>query len=248
MPWILMNAIVEFQNITHAYGEQPLFVGLNLELPASETTAIVGSSGSGKSTLLGLINGLLRPDSGQVRVFDAPLPYQALSAFRRRIGYAVQGTGLFPHLDIAGNISVMARLSGWSEAAATDRVRELMSLMALDETLASRFPHELSGGQQQRAGICRALMLKPELLLLDEPFSGVDPLTRADIHKRFAELSGRAVSSTILVTHDMAEALTLASHLVILQQGSVAQSGSLDAILAAPANDHVRALLASANV
>jgi osmoprotectant transport system ATP-binding protein len=243
-----MTAIVEFKDVTHAYGAQPLFAGLTLALPAGATTAIVGSSGSGKSTLLGLINGLLRPDSGQVRVFDSPLPYRDLSAFRRRIGYAVQGTGLFPHLDIAANISLMARLSGWPQAATAERVRELMTLMALDAELVSRFPHELSGGQQQRAGICRALMLKPELLLLDEPFSGVDPLTRADIHARFQELSGRAVSTAVLVTHDMAEALTLASHLVVLQQGSVAQAGSSAAVLAEPANDYVRALLASARV
>ncbi len=243
---IPMNAAVEFQDITHSYADAPVFAGLNLALPAGETTAVVGTSGSGKSTLLGLINGLLIPDQGQVRVFGAPLPYGTLAAFRRRIGYAVQGTGLFPHLTVASNISLMARLTGWSTNETATRVRELMALMALDEQLAERFPHELSGGQQQRAGICRALMLKPELLLLDEPFSGVDPLTRADIHARFQQLSGRAVSTAVLVTHDMSEALLLASHLVVLQQGAVAQAGHRDTVLAAPANDYVQQLLATA--
>ena len=245
---MLMNSIVEFDNITHRYGEQAVFADLDLALPAGTTSAIVGTSGSGKSTLLGLINGLLRPDRGQVRVFGSPVPYAALSDFRRRIGYAVQGTGLFPHLNVTGNVTLMARLAGWTDSAMDSRVRELMGLMALDEELAERFPHELSGGQQQRAGICRALMLKPELLLLDEPFSGVDPLTRADIHTRFQELSGRAVSSVVLVTHDMTEALTLASYLVVLQQGEVAQAGDRDSLLAAPANDYVAQLLASARV
>ena len=243
-----MNWIVEFKNITHRYGEQTVFADLELALPAGETTAIVGTSGSGKSTLLGLINGLLRPDQGQVRVFGAAVPYTALSDFRRRIGYAVQGTGLFPHLRVADNIALMARLEGWAATDTAARVAELMALMALDETLASRFPHELSGGQQQRAGICRAVMLKPELLLLDEPFSGIDPLTRADIHASFQDLSGRAVSSAVLVTHDMAEALTLASHVVVLEEGQVAQAGPCGTVLAQPANDYVAALLASARV
>jgi osmoprotectant transport system ATP-binding protein len=243
-----MTPIVEFDNITHRFGAQQVFTGLNLALPRGETTAVVGTSGSGKSTLLGLINGLLYPGEGQVRVFGAPVPYTSLTGFRHRIGYAVQGTGLFPHLSVADNISLMARLTGWSSTATAARVAELMDLMALDEGLARRFPHELSGGQQQRAGICRAVMLKPELLLLDEPFSGVDPLTRADIHARFQELSGRAVSSAVLVTHDMAEAVALASYLVVLQEGQVAQAGGSDLVLARPANDYVAQLMASARV
>lgn len=243
-----MTPIVEFNNIAHRFGTQQVLGGLNLALPRGETTAVVGTSGSGKSTLLGLINGLLYPSEGQMRVFGAPVPYTTLTEFRRRIGYAVQGTGLFPHLSVADNISLMARLTGWSRTATVSRVAELMDLMALEETLASRFPHELSGGQQQRAGICRAVMLKPELLLLDEPFSGVDPLTRADIHARFQELSGRAVSSAVLVTHDMAEAVALASYLVVLQEGQVAQAGRSDLVLAQPANDYVAQLMASARV
>lgn len=243
-----MPPIIELKSISHRYGDTPVFAGLDLVFPEGETTAVVGASGSGKSTLLGLINGLLRPDQGQVEVFGAPVPYGELSTFRRRIGYAVQGTGLFPHLSVARNIALMARLSGWPEATMSARIAELMALMALDGELANRYPHELSGGQQQRAGICRALMLRPELLLLDEPFSGVDPLTRADIHARFQELSGRAVSSAVLVTHDMAEALLLASHLVVLQQGQVAQAGTRESLLAQPTNEYVRQLLASARV
>ena len=243
-----MTAIVEFGGITHRYGEHTVFADLQLAIPSQQTTAIVGTSGSGKSTLLGLINGLLRPNQGHLRVFGEPIPYSALSDFRRRIGYAVQGTGLFPHLTVAENISLMARLSRWPLDDTATRVADLMALMALDATLADRFPHELSGGQQQRAGICRAVMLKPELLLLDEPFSGIDPLTRADIHASFQDLSGRAVSSAVLVTHDMGEAVALASYLVVLQEGRVAQADSCEAVLARPANDYVAALLATAGV
>ena len=171
-----MNGIVEFQHVTKRYAETIALDNLDLAIRTRAVTAIVGASGSGKSTLLQLINGLILPDIGNVRVFGDPLPSaDRLSKLRRRIGYAVQGTGLFPHLRVADNISLLGKLQKWEPTKIGDRVSELMAFMDLDADLAFRYPHELSGGQQQRVGICRAMFLRPEILLLDEPFSGIDP-------------------------------------------------------------------------
>jgi osmoprotectant transport system ATP-binding protein len=189
-----------------------------------------------------MVNGLLRPDRGQVRVFGAALPEGELSAFRRRIGYAVQGTGLFPHLRIAANIGLLGRLEGWNPERVAERCDELMVLMGLDRALKHRYPHELSGGQQQRAGICRAMLLRPEVLLLDEPFSGVDPLTRAEIHGRFKQLMAIEPATVLLVTHDIQEAVRLAADLVVLAEGSVLQAGPLDRVMDQPGDVRVAKL------
>jgi osmoprotectant transport system ATP-binding protein len=215
---------------------------ISLEIPAAHTTAILGESGSGKTTLLHHINGLLKPDRGTVDVFDQPIDYSRLVELRRRMGYAVQSVGLFPHLRIAENLSLVARLSGWSAQRVRTRSAQLMQSMRLTEDLSDRFPHELSGGQRQRVGICRAMMLNPELLLLDEPFSGVDPVTRIRIHDELLALLKKEPATTVLVTHDVREAIRLASHLVIMGQGRILQQGRVKTVLAQPANDTIRRL------
>jgi len=225
-----MDGIIEFRRLTKTYGQTEVFRDLDLDISPGITTGLVGESGCGKSTLLQLVNGLERPDRGTVHTFGRPVPVSGLAAFRRRIGYAVQGTGLFPHMSVARNIALLGELEGWSDSRIRARTGKLMSLMALDGELMSRYPHELSGGQQQRVGICRAMFLQPDILLLDEPFSGVDPLTRADIHEQFLKLMGAESTTVVLVTHDMAEAVFLADEIVVVREGAIIQQGSVERI------------------
>ena len=220
--------------------------GVDLALPTERTTAIVGPSGCGKTTLMQLVNAVYRPDEGSVRVLGEPVPTSSVETFRRRIGYSVQGAGLFPHLTIAENANLPARIARWDAAATTARRQELFALAGLPDGLEDRYPHQLSGGQQQRVGLCRALMLRPPLLLLDEPFSAIDPVTRADIYHQFERLREHERTSILLVTHDMREALRLAHYLVVMGDGGIVQAGDTDAVAAAPASDFVRTMLAVA--
>jgi len=217
--------------------------GVTLELPDKETTAVVGASGSGKTTLLQLVNAVVAPDAGDVRVFGAAIPREDLVSFRRKIGYSVQGAGLFPHLRNRDNVTLLARLERWDEPRIEARFQDLLEQMGLPVDVASRYPGELSGGQQQRVGLCRALMLEPRLLLLDEPFSAVDPITRAGIYERFEEVRRHAGVSTLLVTHDMREAVRLAGYLVILHAGKVLQAGPTRHVLESPADEYVEKLV-----
>ncbi|MEE4277563.1 MAG: ATP-binding cassette domain-containing protein [Halieaceae bacterium] len=214
--------------MTQAFDSVPVIRDLSLSFPAACVTAVVGASGCGKSTLLKLCNGLHRPSSGVVRVFGKPIDYARLPELRRRMGYAVQGTGLFPHLDARSNIELGARLLSWPPERRAQRVSELAALMRLDEALLERYPHQLSGGQQQRVGLCRAMMLRPEILLLDEPFAAIDPITRVDIHDQLQELIAAEPVTVVLVTHDMREAMKLASHVVVLRDGRVAHQGPVE--------------------
>ncbi len=238
-----MSACVEFLHVSKSFSpERRVLDDVHLALPEGRTTAVVGESGSGKTTLLQLVNAVLRPDAGEVRVFGAPVP-EDLVAHRRSIGYSVQGAGLFPHMSNRDNVVLLARLEGWSEAAMDTRYRALLEEMGLPDDISQRYPRELSGGQQQRVGLCRALMLSPRLLLLDEPFSAVDPITRVGIHEQFQEVQEREGVSTLLVTHDIREALKLAEHLVIVRGGRVEQSDHTKNVVAAPATHYVSALL-----
>ena len=241
----MTTAAVRFAGVTKRYGSAEVLRQVDLELAAERTTAIVGESGSGKSTLLQLINGLVRADAGIVEVLGSDLETVDLLALRRRIGYAVQGSALFPHLDLTANVTLLARLLGWSSERMATRLGHLLELMELAPELAHRYPHELSGGQQQRASLCRAMMLEPPLLLLDEPFSAVDPITRVGIHAHFERLAASEPVTVVLVTHDLREAVKLASDLVILRNGSVAQAGPCDAVVAAPADAWIERLFRS---
>ena len=236
---------VAFRGVGKRFAEWVLR-GVDLALPAGRTSALVGPSGCGKTTALQLVNGVHRPDEGEVAVLGAPVPEANVEAFRRRIGYAVQGAGLFPHLTVAENASLPARLERWSAVAMAERRRELFELAGLGAELDERYPHQISGGQQQRVSLCRALMLRPRMLLLDEPFSAIDPITRMDLYRQFEQLRDHERVTTVLVTHDMREALRLADHLVVMGAGGVVQAGAPDDVRAAPATAFVRALLASA--
>jgi osmoprotectant transport system ATP-binding protein len=233
---------VAFHGVEKRYGDAVVLRELSLTLPAGQTSAIVGPSGGGKSTLLQLINGVLKPSRGRLEVFGAPLP-EDLPTFRRRIGYAVQGSALFPHLTVGDNVTLLARLEGWAPARQRARFEALRELMQLPADVAERYPHTLSGGQQQRVGLCRAMMLSPPLLLLDEPFSALDPLTRDDLQAHFERLAAAEPVTVVLVTHDRREALRLAQHLVVLEAGRVVQAGSPAELAAAPATAFVEELV-----
>lgn len=233
------------ENATKSYARETALRDVSLSLEDNVTTAVVGKSGSGKSTLLQLLNGLVRPTSGTVRVFGEPIDYDRVSGLRRRMGYAVQGTGLFPHMTVADNIALLARLEGWDDARVASRSRELMDQVELPAEYASRYPHELSGGQQQRVGLCRAMVLDPPVFLLDEPFGALDPITRHEIHKEFIRLQRSKARTIVLVTHDLREAVKLAERLVILERGEVLQHDARERVLAAPASEFVADLLSS---
>lgn len=195
--------------------------------------------------MLKLCNGLERPDSGTLTVFGEALDYTALPALRRRMGYAVQGVGLFPHLTARDNITLLARLEGWTVRAIEARLAELIELTHLDADSVDRYPQQLSGGQQQRVGLCRAMMLRPRMLLLDEPFAAVDPVTRLDIHEQLLAMHAREPTTVILVTHDMAEALRLAQDIVVMDKGRVIQRCDSEQLLARAGADQPERLLLS---
>lgn len=178
-----------------------------------------------------------------MELFGEKIDYDDLPALRKKMGYAVQGAGLFPHMSVYENITVMAKLSDWSDDEIKARANYVIDLVDLHKEYLDRFPHKLSGGQQQRVSLCRAMMLNPPLLLLDEPFSALDPITKGYIHDEFIKLQKAESRSILLVTHDMEEAVKLADNIVILQKGKVIQQGRTDEIVASPANLYVENLL-----
>lgn len=237
--------LLELSAVTKRFAGQTVLEEFSLKFPEGQVTAVVGASGCGKSTMLKLCNGLLRPESGEVHAFGKPLDYQRLPEVRRQMGYAVQGTGLFPHLTAAGNIVIGAQIDAWPQQKIKTRMTELLRLMHLDEALLPRYPHELSGGQQQRVGLCRAMMLRPQILLLDEPFAAIDPLTRFDIHQQLQELLQAEPVTVVLVTHDMREAMQLAQHIVVLEKGRLRLSETTAALREAQPDLEPEALLQS---
>lgn len=239
-----MSRII-LESVSKSYGPEMALLDVSVAFADEVTTAVVGSSGSGKSTLLQLINGLIRPTTGTVRVLGKPIDYDRLPEMRRQIGYAVQGTGLFPHMTVEKNITLLARLSGWDAARIQARARDLLASVGLPGEYAGRYPHELSGGQQQRVGLCRAMMLNPPIFLLDEPFGALDPVTRQEIHQEFLRLQASEPRTMVLVTHDLREALKLAQRLIVLDRGRVAQHGPCAEIVETPASDFVRTFFRS---
>jgi osmoprotectant transport system ATP-binding protein len=236
---------IAFEGVSKLYAREKALQDVTFSFVDDVTNAVVGVSGSGKSTLLQLINGLVRPTEGTVHVFGKPVDYRHLTQLRRQIGYAVQGTGLFPHLTVEGNITLLAKLEGWGRDRVEARTEELMRLVGLPPEYARRYPHELSGGQQQRVCLCRAMMLNPRVFLLDEPFGALDPVTRKEIHGEFLRLQALEPRTIVLVTHDLGEALKLAQRLVVLDRGRLAQHDTCEAVLRAPATEYVRTFFQS---
>ncbi|QDX27237.1 ABC transporter ATP-binding protein [Sphingomonas suaedae] len=210
---------VVLEGVTKSYGATRALDGVSLEIAAGSFVALVGQSGSGKSTLLKTINRLVEPDAGTVRIGDADVRGGPSHALRRRIGYVFQGIGLFPHMSVAENIAVGLRITG--ERDNTARVADLLALVDLPGDAAARMPDQLSGGQRQRVGVARALATQPRLMLMDEPFGALDPVTRDDLGRAVRALHDRLGLTTILVTHDMAEALLLADRVLVMKAGGI---------------------------
>jgi osmoprotectant transport system ATP-binding protein len=237
-------AAIVFRDVHFSRGAQPILQGFSLEIAAGDTLALVGRSGAGKSTILKLINRLLLPDSGAVLVESRPTPEWNPFELRRRAGYVMQDVGLFPHLTIGDNIATVPRLLGWDDSRVRHRVAELLELVGLSaKDYVSRRPDQLSGGQRQRVGVARALAADPPILLMDEPFGALDPVTRAEIHREFRRIQERVRKTVVLVTHDMAEAFALATQVGVLSDGVLAVVGKPNEV-ARSGDARVRPLLA----
>ncbi len=243
------DPLVQLIGVSKAFGDAAAVHEIDLSIESGKTTVLIGPSGCGKSTLLRLIIGLVEPDSGEIQFDGAQLLADnsarrslgegGIDMIRRRIGYVIQEGGLFPHLTARGNVLLMARHLGRAENEMLSRLSELCSLTRFPENLLDRYPLELSGGQRQRVSLMRALMLSPELLLLDEPLGALDPLVRAALQKDLKEIFGRLNQTALLVTHDLAEAAYLGNQIVLMNEGRIVQQGSLKDLQQNPANAFV---------
>jgi osmoprotectant transport system ATP-binding protein len=235
--------MIEVTGLARRYGEAFAVAEVSFRVEAGELLALVGGSGSGKTTTLKMINRLVEPDAGRVLVEGRDAATVEPHALRRSIGYVFQGVGLFPHLTVAENVAVPLRLLGWPRDRVAARVAELLALVELAPALAERFPAALSGGEQQRVGVARALAAAPRVMLLDEPFGALDPLTRDRLQRSFDALRRQLGLTAVFVTHDMAEALVLADRIGVMRAGRLVQLGRPEELARAPADDDVARLL-----
>ena len=234
-----MESLVQLTGVSKTYGSSIALHPTDLDFARGKTTVLIGPSGCGKSTLLRLVIRLLDPDGGTISFDGAPVTLANISDLRRRIGYVIQDGGLFPHLTARKNVLLMAAHLKWPAGKMQSRLSELCALTRFPESALDRFPVELSGGQRQRISLMRALMLSPQLLLLDEPLGALDPLVRAALQKDLKEIFQRLNQTAILVTHDLAEAAYLGDEIVLMNEGRVVQRGTLSDLRARPANAFV---------
>ena len=228
------------QELTKRFNHQTVVDKVSFSVKEGQTLVLLGTSGSGKTTCLRMINRLVHPDGGRVLI-DGKDPSKLNPVeLRRNIGYVIQQAGLFPHLTVAQNIEIVPQLKGWDKAKRQDRARELLSLLGLSSSLSDRLPKALSGGQQQRIGIARALAADPGLVLLDEPFGALDPITRRNIQNEFLRLPALKEKTLIMVTHDVQEAFRLGDQIALLDEGKLQQLGTPKELLFSPANPFVK--------
>ena len=231
----------EVRQLSKTFGALTAVDQVSFRVQEGQTLALIGTSGSGKTTILKMLNRLIEPTDGAILLNDENIRDKPIIELRRQMGYVIQDTGLFPHYTIAENIGLVPGLLGWDKKDTRQRIYKLMERLALaPDIYADKYPHQLSGGQQQRAGIARALAANPPIILMDEPFGALDPITRKDIRREFAELDELANKTTILVTHDVEEAFEMADLICVLDHGRVQQLGTPREILFAPTNDFVR--------
>jgi len=235
-----MSALVKLEDVSKRYGDAIALYPTNLSVESGKTTVLIGPSGCGKSTLLRLIIRLIEPDSGSIEFNGEPITAGNINVVRHRIGYVIQEGGLFPHLTARANVLLMARHIGNPQEETHNRLLELSELTRFSEKLLPRYPVELSGGQRQRVSLMRALMLSPELLLLDEPLGALDPLVRASLQKDLKEIFTRLGQTVLFVTHDLAEAIYFADQIVLMNEGRIVQKGTITDLREKPADPFVR--------
>jgi osmoprotectant transport system ATP-binding protein len=239
--------MIEIERVSKAYDGRRVVDAVSLTIPEGMFSVLLGPSGSGKSTLLRMINRLVPLDSGAIRVGGADVRQVPPEALRRRIGYAIQSVGLFPHWRVEDNIATVPRLLNWPRRRVRDRVSELLELLRLDPAAyRGKYPHQLSGGEQQRVGVARALAADPDVLLMDEPFAALDPVTRAALQGEMLRIQRATKKTIVFVTHDIEEALRLAGGIAVLENGRLAQWGAPLAILERPASPFVAGFVGGA--
>jgi len=233
--------MIRVQNVFKSFNGNKAVNNISFEVPAGETLVLLGTSGSGKTTTLRLLNRLIEPSAGEILIDGKSIFTQPAELLRRNIGYVLQHHGLFPHYTVSENISVVPRLHNWPVAKIRERVNELLTKLQLPpETYAHLYPDQLSGGQKQRVGLARALAAKPPILLMDEPFGALDPLTRAEVKKEFLELDELKKKTIVLVTHDVPEAFELGNRIGLMDKGALIQLGTPAELLLHPQNAFVR--------
>ena len=235
-----MSALVQLLGVSKKFGATSALEPTDLQFERGQTTVLIGPSGCGKSTVLRLIIGLIEPDGGSIEFDGTAISSERILQLRRRVGYVIQDGGLFPHLTARANVLLMAHHLGKSAQEMKGRLDELCTLTRFPADALVRYPVELSGGQRQRVSLMRALVLSPELLLLDEPLGALDPLVRASLQKDLKEIFTRLRQTAVLVTHDLAEAAYLGDEIVLMNDGRLVQQGSIDDLRGRPANDFVR--------
>ncbi|MBY0522312.1 MAG: ATP-binding cassette domain-containing protein [Gemmataceae bacterium] len=235
--------MLQLQGVAKSYGSRPALVPTDLTVARGQSTVLIGPSGCGKSTLLRLMIGLIRPDAGSVALDGIALTTDNARQLRCRMGYVVQDGGLFPHLTARGNVTLMARHLGWDEPRIAARLGELSSLTQFPEDGLDRYPVQLSGGQRQRVSLMRALMLDPDLLLLDEPLGALDPMIRHDLQTDLRRIFQTLGKTVVLVTHDLGEAAFFGDCIVLMRDGCIVQRGTLDDFVRNPANAFVTQFL-----
>ena len=235
--------MIEVQQLTKRFGDTPAVSEVSFAVSAGELLVLVGGSGCGKTTTLKMINRLIEPTSGTVLIEGRDVSALTGHALRRGIGYVFQRVGLFPHMTVEQNVAVPLSLLGWDEMQIRGRIGAVLELVEIEPSLRHRRPAELSGGQQQRVGVARALSAEPKVMLLDEPFGALDPLTRDRLQQSFLSIRKRLGLTAVFVTHDMAEALLLGDRIAVMKEGRLVQVGTPRELLAAPANEYVERLL-----
>jgi osmoprotectant transport system ATP-binding protein len=215
----LSGPAIEFRDVAYRVAETQVLYGFNLQVQNGETLVLLGRSGSGKTTSLKLVNRLLSPTSGDIRVKGVSNREADVIRLRRSIGYVIQDIGLFPHFTVERNIGLVPKIEGWTDDRIRARVQELLQTVGLAPDMVSRYPHQLSGGQRQRVGVARALAADPEILLMDEPFGALDPLTRDELQREFLLLQQRLHKTVVFVTHDLREALRLGTRIALMEAG-----------------------------
>ena len=238
-----MNQIIEYKNIGKSYQGKWVVRDCNLRINEGDFLCIVGTSGSGKTTLLKMINGLIVPDEGDITIFGTRVIDQDIISLRRKIGYAIQGDGLFPHMTVAENIGYVPILEGVPKEEVDAIVERMLSLVGLPLDSKEKYPKELSGGQQQRVGIARAYANSPKILLMDEPFGAVDSITRYQLQEDLKQIHKQTDCTIVFITHDMHEAFKLGTHILVMHDGKIQQYGTTDDVRNHPSNEYVKQLV-----